>query len=315
MSLVSVIIPTYNRADFIVASLESVLAQTYAPLEIIVVDNGSTDDTLTRLEPYGDKITLCHEPKAGMGGSYARNKGLDRATGDYIAFLDSDDLWLPDKIEKQVELLRKNRKCGWCYTDMAAIDPHTQTKLYQFSHTRKMHEGDVLEQAFIQTFSSIITLLIRREVIEQVGRFWPVPKGTDADFIIRLAGTAPACYLPEPLVIQQVHQASVTGTIDGQAAFEAGKMIKERAIKQFPDRLEPLRKKAISSVATSVGLKLLQNNDPIQARKIFRQALALTPTQARLYVYYLSTFVGSNLRRSAVDIRRKFRTSKQREIL
>ncbi|MFK7803306.1 MAG: glycosyltransferase family 2 protein, partial [Anaerolineae bacterium] len=282
MSLVSVIIPTFNRADFIVASLESVLAQTYRPLEIIIVDNGSTDDTLARLEPYADKIILCHEPKSGMGGSYARNTGLDHATGDYIAFLDSDDLWRPTKIEKQVELLQKNRDCGWCYTDMVAIDPHSGKKLYQYSHTRQMHEGDVLAHAFIQTFSSIITLLIRQEVLTEVGRFWPVPKGTDADFIIRLAGTAKTIYLPEPLVVQQVHQASVTGTINGQEAFEAGKNIKERAIERFPKRLTPLRNQAVSSVATAVGLKLLQSHDPQQARMILKKAIRLTPTNFRL---------------------------------
>ena len=100
---VTVVIPTYNRAKVILRALETAFAQTYRNLEIIVVDDGSTDDTTAVLAPYWERIHYIHQ--SNQGASAARNRGIQEATGEFIAFLDSDDEWLPAKLERQIELL------------------------------------------------------------------------------------------------------------------------------------------------------------------------------------------------------------------
>ncbi len=101
---VSVIIPTYNRAENVVQAINSVLNQTYTNLEIIVVDDGSTDNTKEALGPYMGEICYIYQPNSGP--SVARNRGVGQATSEFIAFLDSDDIWLPEKVEKQIPLMR-----------------------------------------------------------------------------------------------------------------------------------------------------------------------------------------------------------------
>jgi glycosyltransferase involved in cell wall biosynthesis len=104
--LVSVIIPTYNRAAYLTAAIDSVLAQTYRPLQLIVVDDGSTDNTAALVQRYSEGVEYIRQPQSGAGA--ARNRGLAAAAGNFIAFLDSDDLWLPEKAERQVGLLDEN---------------------------------------------------------------------------------------------------------------------------------------------------------------------------------------------------------------
>ena len=117
--LVSVIIPTYNNAKYLPHTIQTVLNQTYQPLEVIVVDDGSTDDTVEALNPFRDKIFYFYKDNAGV--SRARNFGISQARGRYIAFLDADDLWHRDKLKQQVEVLDNNPNCGLVCTDYAVF--------------------------------------------------------------------------------------------------------------------------------------------------------------------------------------------------
>ena len=103
--LVSVIIPTYNRADTIGEAIDSVIEQTYSEIEIIVIDDGSRDNTSQILENYGDKIRVVHQANSGVSAS--RNRGIKIAVGEFLAFLDSDDLWLPTKLSRQIDMLKR----------------------------------------------------------------------------------------------------------------------------------------------------------------------------------------------------------------
>src|SRR5712692_4545848 len=118
--LVSVVIPAYNAGDYIVETLGSALAQTYAHREIIVIDDGSTDDTHRRVEPYLRQIRYIRQENAGEGG--ARNTGLRAATGDYLAFLDADDLWLPEKLEVQLQVAARHPESRMIVCDGVGID-------------------------------------------------------------------------------------------------------------------------------------------------------------------------------------------------
>jgi len=132
-SKVSVVIPTYNRAKLIVNAIESVLAQTHPVREIIVVDDGSTDNTAQVLERYLGAQPRLREivryfSQPNQGQSVARNKGVKEASGEWIAFLDSDDQWRPEKLELQLSALRKfEGKCQACFTDLQFVnDPHAK---------------------------------------------------------------------------------------------------------------------------------------------------------------------------------------------
>ena len=118
---VSVIIPTFNRASLVVETLQTALDQTFGDREIIVVDDGSTDDTRDRLQPYLDRITYIHQQNAGVNA--ARNRGLQHASGEYIALLDSDDLWQPFLLELFVNVLDRNPEVGFVYSDFSVLKP------------------------------------------------------------------------------------------------------------------------------------------------------------------------------------------------
>src|SRR6187551_2399542 len=122
--LVSVIVPTFNRAYCLNRAVDSVLAQTHANCEVLIVDDGSTDDTAERVQQwYGNRSNVRYLKQANAGVSAARNTGLRAATGDFIALLDSDDVWLRWKIEVQLACLAALPEAGMIWTDMEAVDP------------------------------------------------------------------------------------------------------------------------------------------------------------------------------------------------
>lgn len=120
MCNVSIIIPTYNCAQYISETIDSALAQTYRDFEIIVVDDGSTDNTKEVLKKYGSQIKLIYQENRGV--SAARNIGISRSEGQYVAFLDADDIWLPNKLKAQVEIMNANPDVGLIFTDGVKID-------------------------------------------------------------------------------------------------------------------------------------------------------------------------------------------------
>lgn len=209
--LVSVVIPTYNRASLIPSSIESVLGQTYKRIELIVVDDGSTDDTQAVLAGYGDKIKVICQQNAGP--AIARNRGIAAATGDIIAFLDSDDQWLPTKLERQVESLRAAGPEVTCSLCNCTVYYANGTKTSTFAIADTIPECDtgiwlnpveVLLNRFVM-FNQAVA--IRREVLERVGYFDESLRfGEDYDLPFRLAMEGPWTIIRDELVAY--HEAS-----------------------------------------------------------------------------------------------------------
>ena len=164
MSLVSVILPVYNREALIGRAIESVLAQSYRPLELIVVDDGSTDGTRAVLERYKDDIVLLEQPR---GGAYvARNLALRHARGELVAFIDSDDVWLPHRLASQVPLLRKPN-IGLVFGDALHV-PGRRRTCFQVSAPRR---GRAAARFAWCNFVPTITVLARKSCIEEAGGF------------------------------------------------------------------------------------------------------------------------------------------------
>jgi glycosyltransferase involved in cell wall biosynthesis len=203
--LVSTVIPTYNRVNTISEAVESVLGQTYPHIEVIVVDDGSKDDTLERLKRYGDRIRVISQANAGP--SAARNVGIAASRGDLVAFLDSDDIWLPEKIRQQVALLARvgaSVPCCLCNIlmkwnsgdrasfDIASLKPSAEEGLW-------LNVDEVLATRSVLFNQGIV---IRREVLEKIGGFdEKIRYLEDYEFSLRLSLEGPWAFIRKPLVV------------------------------------------------------------------------------------------------------------------
>ncbi len=196
--MVSVIIPTYNRAAYIVKSIESVLAQTYQDIEIIVVDDASTDDTGARIfELSHPKVKyFCNDKNRGC--SYTRNRGVAEAAGEYIAFQDSDDLWLPEKLALQMDKLLKDQ------TDMCFCAFKTSTNVHPNEESAKeifKREPDLFTCLLCVQLIGTPTILCKRECFLNLGGFdESIYAFEDYDFSLRFSEKYKISYIEKPLV-------------------------------------------------------------------------------------------------------------------
>lgn len=235
--LVSVIIPSFNRGYTITSAIDSVLAQTYRPLEIIVIDDGSTDDTRAVVAQYGDSVRYIHQSNTGCPG--ARNTGLGVARGEFIALLDSDDRWFPWKLELQIAFLRRHPDVGMVWTDMTAIDDNgnhvadnylrSYYNAYRYVQiedimacagtvgelgidipgelaARPMWVGDIFSQLIRGTLVHTPTTAMRRECARATGGYDESlrPTGEDFDFHLRTAVQGPVGFLDIPAIYYRI---------------------------------------------------------------------------------------------------------------
>lgn len=209
--LVSAIIPTYNRARLVTDAVESILGQTYPEVEIIVVNDGSTDDTLSRLARYRGRTRIISQKNAGPAA--ARNRGIAAATGELVAFLDSDDVWLPEKLERQVAILeRAGSSVPCCLSNITMRFHQTERTSFDIAALHPdFEEGiwtnvdEVLATRFLLFNQSV---LVRRKALEKIGGFdeklWLLE---DYELALRLSLEGPWAYIRKPLVIWRENQS------------------------------------------------------------------------------------------------------------
>jgi glycosyltransferase involved in cell wall biosynthesis len=213
MFKVSVIIPTYNRASLLMEAIGSVLSQTYPVFEIVVVDDGSTDRTGDDLRAFVEsaphpQTSIVYLRQNQSGAPVARNTGMAAAKGDWIAFLDSDDRWLPNKLELQCEAINKfTDSCGACVTDASYVNnPDLTQTAFQVAGTHFGSKFGVWPKA-AESMSSghngmyVQTLIVRSELARNIGGFdASLPLGDDSDFLFNVACKTGICYVDSPLV-------------------------------------------------------------------------------------------------------------------
>jgi glycosyltransferase involved in cell wall biosynthesis len=192
LTTISVVIPTFNSAGLVTDAIDSALAQSRPPTEVIVVDDGSTDDTAKRLACYGPRIRYIHQPNGGV--SAARNRGVAEAAAEYVAFLDADDVWHPRKLERQVAALAAQPGC-------VLLGTHT----YDWPGTHPEATSGEVQPVFWERLAvrnELVTssLLARRDTLSAVGPFDTRLQGPeDHDLWIRLAEVGPVGILAAPL--------------------------------------------------------------------------------------------------------------------
>lgn len=254
---ISVVIPTYNSSLYIVRTLDSVLSQTCLPDEIMIVDDGSSDNTIETIEKYKKQnkgtfgnIKLFQQKNMGAGA--ARNRAVKEANGDWIAFLDSDDIWLPKKLEVVKNVMSEHPEVTIIAHDEYAVDENNMESMKLCS----LHEGyDETRDLFVQLYEgnlfSTSCMVIKKEVIEKAGGFdESLRSAQDYDLWIRCGMYGKLYYIPEPYEIYVTREGNITANTYRRYKCEM------RICKKYTDEL-----------ISRVGLKQTKR---IVRRRVFR---------------------------------------------
>jgi len=247
MPRVSVIVPAHNAEQTIVETICSVQAQTFSDFELIVIDDGSTDRTRERLEAAGDsRLRILSYENAGACS--ARNRGIARATGEYLAFLDADDRWTPDKLQHQVAALQARAAAGVAYSWTRFVDQNGRD-LYE--QRPLFFEGDVYRELLVANFTcSGSNVLVRRQAIEATGGFDVSLKvSQDWEFCVRLAARWPFVVVPRHQILYRQWPGSWTWSISAAQDLweEDGIRTIERVFESVPADLQPLKKRRLAN--------------------------------------------------------------------
>jgi len=212
--LVSAVIPAYNARDYIAEAIESALAQTYAPIEVIVVDDGSTDGTEEAVRPFGDQVRYIKKENGGPAS--ARNLGIQSSRGEYVAFLDADDIWLPEKTERQVEVMKDNPELGLVCAGSYVVDK--DNNVITEWHMPEDRE-ETFKSVYDRNFILCLTVMIRRECFDKVGLLdTNLEISQDVDMWLRILKHYPFRYVNELFARYRVHADNISKNIDKRYA-------------------------------------------------------------------------------------------------
>lgn len=321
---ISVVIPTYNRAANVQKAIKSVLAQTFSDVEVIVVDDGSSDDTGDVIaKTFGDRVRYFYQ--SNQGASAARNKGIAEARGEWIAFLDSDDEWEREKLELQLKTLERfAAECGGCYTDIRIINhPETRT-FFQLAEQSYRHQGetgvskDALKLLVKPGGAGMVICLSsfmgRADLVRKTRGFdLKLPYSQDSEFMFRLAMLTRFCYVNRPLVkfdrspVEQRHVGvSAQWTKlnfwlqDSQQRLEGLLRFRE----DLPKEVVALIQEQLGSIHSGWANWYLATGDYGKARQAISQAMRLDPT-FNIGVKWLLTWTSPWLASRAVRYRQE----------
>ncbi|MGH8276058.1 MAG: glycosyltransferase family 2 protein [Steroidobacteraceae bacterium] len=304
---ISVVIPAYNCARFITQAVESALAQHSPPAEVIVVDDGSTDDTRERLAPYFDRIQYAWQPNGGV--CKARNRGISAARGELIAFLDADDQWLPHKLTKQLECLAVSPEVALVHTDILHWDDMTGARSH-VERGRQQYSGCCYREFFWRNGVITSSVLLRRRCLEEVGSFdeaIPALTAEDLDLWMRIARKRPLAFVDEPLVLYRHHDSN--SSLNSRRMAEGEFFVLNKALTEDPTLAPCIGpdkvRRRMSTLAVGAGYANAEIGDLRRARRYFRSALRYAPRSLRAWGLWASTFL-------PLCARQSLRAAKQR---
>lgn len=277
LPLISVVIPAYNAQKTILETIHSVLNQTVSNFEIIVINDGSQDNTLNLLSTISDPRLKVFSYKNG-GLSVARNRGISNATGEFISFLDADDLWTTDKLELQVAALQKNPNAGVVYSWTQFIDEHSNLLFLQ---PPVYLEGDVYRDLLVSNFiSSGSNIMVRRKYIDLVGEFDPaVNAAADWDYYLRLASQCSFALVPQYQVLYRKSSQAMSSNIE---LMERTILVfLDRAFESAPANLKYLKKLSLGTTYQYLSELYFLNN--LTSKEDLKQANQKLIQSIRIY--------------------------------
>ena len=233
--VISVITPTYNRARFLPAAVASVLSQTFGDFELIIVDDGSEDNTPDVLKPFFADRRVRYVYQENQGQSHARNLALKQATGDFIAFLDSDDVWARDKLEKQLAVFRANSEVDIVHGDEATINE--QGSVVSLQNMRR-YSGRITRYLLADNSVSITTALVRRRCFDEMGGF-DTSVGVADDYELWLRFSARYCYQYEPGIVASYRVMADQISSDKRRRYAANERIIQQFLARYGEVLSP----------------------------------------------------------------------------
>ena len=278
--LVSVVTASYNMEQYVCTAVDSVLGQDCPNLEIIVVNDGSTDDTRASLAKYDDddRVTIIHQQN--MGQTVAKNRGLAASRGEYVGFCDADNLWLPGKLAHQVPLLMSQPEVGVVYGNIALIDgegkplPPLKTKRYS---------GRITAKLLVNNFVTFNTALVPRRLLEKVGGFdEDLRMAIDYDLWLRISLEHEFLYLDQPLVEYRIWGGQMSHRT-GERLENAFRMMK-KFLAQNPGAVTPVQaRRAWAYTLTTRGLWHSREGRPSDAMFDYQAAITKNPFDSRAW--------------------------------
>lgn len=309
--LISVIIPTYNAADYLEETLQSVLTQSYKLIEVIVVDDGSTDNTEALITKYNDP-RLHYIKQANSGGpAHPRNVGVAASNGEYIAIFDSDDLMMPNKLASQINAFKAVPDAAFCCTNFAKIDdkgnittPDFWLTNHNFQHLDKSKRdafgnfyytpNELTDNLFIHNFIATSSMLIRKDVFETLGGFdETLANADDYDMWLRISPLYSGILIPQVLHQYRLRDGNITSRgihklVDGRVA-----VLKRHINKTSNKHITRHVKRTITRYQLAAGYHYFQHKDLKRAKQYYIQSLYILPTFTALK-YIFSCIMGKH---------------------
>jgi hypothetical protein len=301
VSNVSVVIPAYNAAATVAEAIDSALAQTLPPFEVIVVDDGSTDSTAKVLARYQDRIRVISQRNGGL--SSARNAALRIASGEYVAFLDADDVWMPQMLARTVPFLDADPKCVLVFTDLTVVDSNGKT--LQSSLVGGRTEAPTLQQLQHELWPIMPSAVVmRRAVLDEIGGFCEEFRTYGYEDVwcwMRAREHGDFHYVPEHLAVWRFSLFPRALKKSGDRSRESERVFARLMLERYGISAMELirtRRRAPRSLLGYLGLSAMREGDSRLARQAFREALTVDPLRVRNYLRFLRTFLPKPIARA-----------------
>jgi glycosyltransferase involved in cell wall biosynthesis len=269
---VSIVMAAKNYARFLPAAIDSVLGQTRPDWELIIVDDGSTDSTAIVVQWYLGDLRIRYLGSDRLGQSRAKNLGLAFCRGDYIAYLDADDIWEPTKLEKQLLHFHENHRLGVCFTQRTLINERGE--FLPSKPAPPLPRGPVLDKLFLRNFVCFSSVVVKRVVFEHVGRFSPEwDLSIDYDLWLRVAPHYYFDYVDEPLVRYRTGHGNLSNKLSDRVVTALA--IMKRAEQRNPAALgASLVAEGTAATCQTLGY-VLRSSEPRHAAEWYRKMLRL----------------------------------------
>lgn len=292
MPKVSVIIPTYNNSQYIVEALNSVLLQTYRDFEVIIVDDGSTDNTYKNITgiitAHPNLLKYIYQENRGLPS--ARNIGIKNSCGEYIALLDSDDAWLTNKLEQTINNLEENSEISMVYSDMYLVNRQGDI-LHKWLQTKNNFcEGYIYNQLIKENFIIPSSVVIRRRLLDEVGYFDEnITYAEDYDLWLRIAEKNKIGLVNHPLVKWRQHDKNMSKNFEKCSKYLI-KVFNKQIQKNISEKSNSLLRERLRILFFDVGLYSLEALKLKEARDNFSSSLKIK-FSFKILIYFLSSFI------------------------
>jgi glycosyltransferase involved in cell wall biosynthesis len=288
--LVSVILPVYNRAGWVARAINSVLSQSYSQLELLVINDGSTDGTRQILESFASRITILDQ--SHTGAEVARNFGLEHARGEFVAFIDSDDVWYPDRLSSQLPLFSRD-ETGLVFGNATLVD-YKKTSPRRLKRTFfdavRPTRGRVLESFARGCFVPFSSVLARRRCFAEAGGFTPGRVAADYLKWLEISASYEFDYVPDPVFEYAIHAGGISNSLPATLEDRLEAFSDLRALNRNPEMDRVIRRILFN---LSISLRIARARHGLKSRPVM--SAFVPPASPRERLNWLLKFAGNQI--------------------